>query len=797
MFRRLEWIKASGIFEDYRWDIGLPDLGRINVIYGPNGSGKTSLARALDAARSVPNGFQNLSIQVDEAGTRRSTNGQGDPIFDRIHVFSEAYIERSHRFHEGSPNMDAVLTLGERTAEAEEQTATLREELATKIAARDQAQKDLTAAERAITQAHERVSTAVVSDLSRVDGYRSRSNYSAGIVRGKYSGIRPSWVSLSDADIAAKKRFVASDNREALATGDLSLTPDAELKTQAETLLATTPVTIVLDTLQTHPEASSWVQAGQPLHEHGDVCLYCGLPLSDARKNDIEQHFSDEVARLQGELDALAGRLDALESDADVVVRRIPQRALLFDDLRTDYDSASQSVQRQSRALKNWAAELVGRVRAKRSNVLRLVTITVDDPPVIDGEAVSTVRETHNSRVAQHTQLLATTAQEIEAHHLKAEESTVDAQAVARSMAEAKRAAAATRIGDIETGIAALESVEGDPTPSAQVLTREVARLLGRSELSFQTRDRKYVVTRDDQPAANLSVGERTVITLIHFLEAVARQDSSGGDPIVVIDDPVSSLDSNVFMGISTYIWSAMLKEGVDQLILLTHNFDLFKQWDVQLESLHRNQGMKTTFPADLYELKSRHVTTHGRTRRQPVIVRWPESTSVRKKIRSNYHHAFISIVDAKRKLAESDSLENRLDAQLLFPNVIRRILESFLAFKRPDWVGDFTKSMRDAGQLLLDSGYSGDADALRQQLTRYAHAYSHSQTPETNETVSPDEISSAISSVFVFMDQIDRAHFLGLCAVIGVDPALLLPVVSEDAKAPAIEGISSTGAAE
>ncbi len=83
---------------------------------------------------------------------------------------------------------------------------------------------------------------------------------------------------------------------------------------------------------------------------------------------------------------------------------------------------------------------------------------------------------------------------------------------------------------------------------------------------------------------------------------------------------------------------------------------------------------------------------------------------------------------------------------------------------------------MRDAGQLLVDSGYEGDADALRQHLTRYAHAYSHSQTPETDETVSPDEISGAINSMFVVMDQIDRAHFVGLCTLVEIDPAVLLP---------------------
>lgn len=584
---------------------------------------------------------------------------------------------------------------------------------------------------------------------------------------------------LSDADLASKKQFVASDNREELDGESFSLTPVADILAQAGSLLPTTPVTIVLDTLRANPAASSWVQTGQQLHEHSDLCIFCGQALPDGRLHDIEQHFSDEVARLQRDLDALDGTLTTLDLNADALLRRIPTRGLLFDDLRTDFDNAAQSLGEQVTALKNWAHELRQRIRAKRANVLEAIDAEVTAAPPVDGAALEAVLKRHNDRVAQHAEHLVVTAREIEGHYLRTEEAEIDRQSAARTAAETQGSAisaAQKRIGEIEDQIAALESVDGDPTPSAEVLTREVARLLGRTELVFQARDGKYVVTRDGQPAVGLSVGERTAITLIHFLEGVACHDKSKGNPIVVIDDPVSSLDSNVFMGISTYIWTAATKDDVDQLILLTHNFELFKQWDVQLESLHRNEAMKAKFPAKLYELKSRHVTNNGRTRRQPVIVKWPESREVRKKIRSNYHHAFIAVVNAKKELAESDSLENRLDAQLLFPNVIRRILESFLAFKRPDWVGDFTASMRDAGRLLVDSGYAGDADALRQQLTRYAHAYSHSQTPETDNAVSPDEISAAISAVFVFMDQLDHAHFAGLCSVVGVDPTTLLP---------------------
>jgi len=777
MIRKFEWIKDSGNFTDYRWSTDLPDLKRINVIYGSNGSGKTSLTHSLDALRSMPNGFANVSIQVEQGSVHSSTRGLDDPFFDRMHVFGEKYVERSHRFHEGSPNMDAILTLGSQSAEVERRIEELGAELITKGAERDTAKDQITSAERDNTAILEQVSAAVVSDLSRIDGYRSRSSYSAGTVRAKYNGDRTAWILLDDVDLASKKRFVASDNREELDRGSFDLKPDDQLKIQAEELLSKTPVTIVLDTLNANSEASNWVQVGVSLHEHSSVCLFCGQSLPAGRLQDIERHFSDEVASLQEKLDSLDGLLQAIDLDVVELVRRVPVRGLLFDDLRSDFDRAAKSLQSQTGVLKDWIETVRKRLQSKRLNVLDRVDSKVPSTPAIDGSDLETVRDLHNDRVIQHTPLLASTAIEIEHHHLKISESSVDTQKSILASAESKRSLAQNRIEEIQNELARLVNVQGDPTPSAEVLTREVARLLGRDELTFQARDGRYVVVRDSHPAIGLSVGERSAIVLVHFLEEVARHDLSKGKPIVVIDDPVSSLDSNVFMGISTYIWSeTVAKDHVEQLILLTHNFDLFRQWDVQIESMHKGGGMKRSHPAELYELKTRHITANGKTRRRPVLVSWPENEAVRKKIRSSYHHAFIAVADAKRQLAESDSIENRLDAQLLFPNVIRKILETFLAFKRPEWVGDFTDSMRKAGQLLIDSGYTGDADALRQQLTRYSHAYSHSQTPETDITVNPDEIGSAISSVFVFMHQIDREHFLGLCGVVGIPFENLLP---------------------
>lgn len=790
MLRRFEWIRDGGYFCDFRWDPSLAEFKRINVIYGNNGSGKSSLAAVLDGLRSTSDGHQKASIMLEDDGNRRSTNGQSDPVFSRVLVFSEDYVARSHRFRDGNADMDAVLTLGQRTAEDEERLGRLRAQELALIEERKGLADDERKRERDLDRAYGRVSQAVVGDASRAGGmYASRGNYSVGRVKTRLDELRSQLVALPLEELAAKKQLISGDNKDPLSTSSFSLTLRTDLVDAAKRLLAATPVTIVLDTLKAHPEASGWVQEGARLHRDSSTCAFCGGPVSGDRKQQIEQHFSGEVARLQSELVDLDGELRKAEVEADSIAQSIPASGLLFDDLRQPFARDAQVVRGEVVAFKEWCSELCSKLTAKQANVLAAVEDDVAAPPAIDGSALAKTRDEHNHRVSAHAQLVQEAARAVELHHLQSEEDQIAGLLAQLNSVRGRQTEIESLLGELKIEITGLETAEGDPTPSAQVLTREVARLLGRRELTFEASGKRYRVLRVGLPATGLSVGERTAVTLVHFLETVARFDPAGGKPIVVIDDPVSSLDSNVFMGISTYIWSAAVsvtKDHIGQLFLLTHNSELFRQWDIQLENLHKCKGMPTHFPAELYELRSRHVTVAGTPRRRPYLAKWPESPAVRKKMRSSYHHAFLLMAKAHDTLKCNDTVENRLDAQLLFPNLIRRVLESFLAFKRPGQTGDFTRAMRETTAMLEDAGYQGDAEALRQRLTRYTHAYSHSETPDTNDVVNPDEIAGALAAVFAFMRQLDEGHFCGLCEVVGVDPDTLVPPLSEEEEGPA-----------
>ncbi|MCT4580333.1 MAG: AAA family ATPase [Flavobacteriales bacterium] len=100
--------------------------------------------------------------------------------------------------------------------------------------------------------------------------------------------------------------------------------------------------------------------------------------------------------------------------------------------------------------------------------------------------------------------------------------------------------------------------------------------------------DNHYEIQREDgSPAeSTLSEGEITFITFLYFLQIAKgslEEGKTSEDKILVIDDPISSLDSNVLYVVSTLIKSILKdirknKGNILQVILLTHNVFFHKE---------------------------------------------------------------------------------------------------------------------------------------------------------------------------------------------------------------------------
>ena len=75
---------------------------RTNLIYGPNGSGKTSLANmfyglAHDWPTETERTFGHVSLEVGyEDKYSRETNNLDDSIFSQVHVFTRDMVKQAH-----------------------------------------------------------------------------------------------------------------------------------------------------------------------------------------------------------------------------------------------------------------------------------------------------------------------------------------------------------------------------------------------------------------------------------------------------------------------------------------------------------------------------------------------------------------------------------------------------------------------------------------------------------------------------------------------------------------------------
>lgn len=97
-----------------------------------------------------------------------------------------------------------------------------------------------------------------------------------------------------------------------------------------------------------------------------------------------------------------------------------------------------------------------------------------------------------------------------------------------------------------------------------------------------------YKIVRENGEDAKetLSEGEYTFITFLYFFQLLKGSNESSGvskDRIVVIDDPISSLDSNVLFVVS-HLVKEVIKDckssnnGIQQVFVLTHNVYFYKE---------------------------------------------------------------------------------------------------------------------------------------------------------------------------------------------------------------------------
>ena len=191
-------------------------------------------------------------------------------------------------------------------------------------------------------------------------------------------------------------------------------------------------------------------------------------------------------------------------------------------------------------------------------------------------------------------------------------------------------------------------------------MTRLLKNFLGRTDLTFESGDEGYRVRRRGKPAKRLSEGEKTAIAFLYFIVQLRDQDFDLAEGIVVIDDPISSLDSSAIYQAFAFLKNAV--KDAKQVFLLTHNFDFLKLLLNWLDNAGKNkQAYFMIICAEAQDARDAQLAPLDQ-----LLVKHP----------TEYHYLF--------KVLHSFKSDGTILSCYHIPNVARKVLEAFLEFHVP-----------------------------------------------------------------------------------------------------------------
>lgn len=776
MIEKVSKLKTFGIFRDFTWSNDIPNLAQFNLIYGSNKSGKTTFSRIFSACEKkttefaqYPSGGE-FNIQLKNGATINQSNCKAST--EQIRVFNEDFIDENVSFDPTNPSKPIVyvsepdIKISNKLRELRNQVDSLTENLKSIKKVRKKSEK----VEDNFRKTTARTIKDMVGNLESNDKYR---DYNKGDLQDIVKKIGVSkFTQLSDDDYTIQKKLIRSEPLKFQAHlkiedlefsfGGIKLTSISNIHRTLSKLLGRKVMAESIDRFKDDPELNKWAQHGFELHStKGEIekCLFCQNKFPKDFLKSLAKHFSDDYENLQSEISSVIQEFSDMERETID-----EKKVLLYGDLQNDFEKKLKNLNIVEHELNLWINESIKLLKEKFDNPLLNVVVQTS-PKNFKTDLDEAIREVnkiikqHNSKAENHETEVAKAKDDLEKHLIALAVKEVDYKSILEDF-DKNIKAENSAIDDLEKNeqeILELEKETSEIGSAINIINYHLELFFGRKEIHLELDDTKkgYVIKRNGDVAQNLSQSEKNVIAFSYFIAKSSEQGLNIKDGIFVIDDPISSFDSNFIYHCFSLIKNHF-KES-EQLIITTHNFELFnlvKYWYEHkissVNSYNRKlpQGVNgKPSPCEFYMVEN----IIENDKRCASIA--PLDKTLRD-FKSEYHFLFARLSGFLDK-----STPNYADFYTI-GNIARRFLEIYVNFKIPK-SGDLRSKV---DQLDSTSINNTDKDKVYKLIQEHSHGFDPASAIEHKDK---GEIESAIKILMKMIEQSDKKHFESLKSVL------------------------------
>jgi wobble nucleotide-excising tRNase len=613
-------ISKFGLFNEYEWDKSISKeetFRRLNIIYGRNYSGKTTLARILKCLedQKLHKDYPDCDFSLTLDDKSKISHNNLSSFTDKVRVYNTDFVrENLSWLHNEDGSIAPFTILGAKNVELEKRITEINELLGSEEAAKgllhecaeerskvEEKRQSCTAKNNAIEEKLRiRANDKIKLDSTLFLGTTVKKSYAINDIKTDIDLIKAN----IDSHILATEKV--TELAKTLTESNLpDISPLKEGKPGfAEFVASTTellgkrikPSKTITDLLNDNL-LQEWVRQG--IDKHKDIretCGFCGHPLDKDLWDKLGAHFSKESEELRTRITSKIEQLN--QAKRNLSTFPLPNKNAFYLSLQENYD---QLYEEWTSAVGQYISRidlLITPLETRLANIFQDTGL----PTLNDfSSTIFELIQKFNALLTQHNLKSSTLVKDqlqnrklLRFSHIAQFLKDID---YLKLMGELKKSeeertemekSILPKIARIETlneEKRKLEAEAKDESKGAELVNEHLSHFFGHDELKLvaegQTPLMRFSIQRDNKQATNLSEGECSLISFCYF---IAKMEDELKDPansnklIIYVDDPISSLDCNHIFFMFSLIENVIAKPGkYGQLFISTHNLDFLK----------------------------------------------------------------------------------------------------------------------------------------------------------------------------------------------------------------------------